>query len=1796
MIKFKIPIAVVGIAGLFPSTPNLNIFWNNLINKKDSVIEVPGHRWVIPAHAVYNHVSMPDKAYSKRACLIDDDFGFEPAGFDIEESLIKELDPLYHMVLHTGRQAWQDCITKPIDKNKAGVVLAAIALPTDASSALTREILGKSFENQVLNVSGIQTSNLDLSINKALSFSAGVTSLPGAVLAKALGLGGGSFTLDAACASSIYAVKLACDELQSGRRDAMITGGVSRPECLFTQVGFTQLQALSPSGRCAPFDKSADGLVVGEGAGILILKRLDDALNHGDSIYGIIRGIGLSNDMRGNLLAPDTRGQVRAMEAAYQSSGWTPFDIDHIECHGAGTPVGDKTELTSLRTLWGETGWTLEQCAIGSVKSMTGHLLTAAGAAGMIKTLLGIKHKTLPPSLNFTQPRDNSPLINSPFRVQTQAQEWKQRNTRTPRRAAVSAFGFGGINAHLLFEEHPKNQKPAITAPRLPEKKDKCSIAIIGMGAAFGRLNTLQKFQKAIFSGTSIIDKRPPERWKGADKLTDKLTRGQGAWGAYIDKITLYAGEFQIPPNEIPDILPQQLLMLKVAAEAIKDAALPLKEYRPRMGTAIGIEFDHEASNFHLRWNLYNTVNHWKNILNITDKQADQWLEELRNQCGPPLTPSRVLGSLGAVTASRIAREFRLGGPSFTVSDESASGIRALQTAIRSLQQNETDIYLAGAVELTGDIRNIIINSALQPYTQKNTICPFDKKADGTIPGEGAAALILKRLDQAVHDQNKIYAVIKGTGSAGGQNLADTYKQSANQALKEAQLSSSDINYIETHGSSSPDEDNSETQALHELFKNNTNTPAISSLKPITGSTGASSGLASIVKTALCLYHKIIPALPNFTKPLNPLWNKNTFHIPQTPQTWTNTKNTPKKACTASITKYGNCSHTILQEFTKPAPETISLQIGGKPVVSTQIKTPETRKTPLSPYAELIAPAEENMKAAAKAHKTFLDFSNQLATNYKNTFIFQNKLIKHLINQEQNQETTPQPPAYSKEMCMEFATGSAAKVLGPEFAVIDQYKVRVRLPDKPLMLVDRIIKIEGKKGSLGSGRVITEHDVLPDAWYLDGNHAPVCISVEAGQADLFLCSYLGIDLAVKGRRSYRLLDAKISFHRELPRPGETIRYDIRIDKFVRQGETYMFFFRFEGTINTRPFITMRDGCAGFFTEQEVKNSGGIILNKTETRKTKNTKNPARFVPMHKETCNSRALNQLRQGNAAGCFGTPFQNIQIPPSQQLPGGQMKLIDRITNLDPHGGRFGLGIIQAQADIHPDDWFLTCHFIDDMVMPGTLMYECCAHTLRIYLQRMGWISHNQNSCFQPLTGIETILKCRGPVTPETRQVIYEIEIKETGYNPEPYVLADAVIYSDGHKIVRLKNMSMKLTKTSKKELETFWTQKQTPPAASSPLYNKKQLLAFCQGNPSEAFGEPYKIFDKQRTIARLPRPPYFFMDKITKTEPKPWILEPGGWIEAEYSITGSEWYFKADRSQTMPFCILLEIALQPCGWLAAYAGSALKSETDLKFRNLGGNAVLYKNLKPQPAVLTMRSRITRVSEAGGMIIENYDMEVLQAGELIYKGDTYFGFFSAQALASQLGIQGAKEKAWTPDPQKTPKTPPYTFPDHPPLTPDDKNQAPHHPLAMPAKALRMIDYIELSIPDGGPSGLGFIRGIKNIDINEWFFHAHFYQDPVCPGSLGIESFIQLIKYAALQHWPQLAQTHRFELETENEHNWIYRGQITQKNKQVQVEAVITQIKEHPVPLIRADGYLKVDGLFIYQMKNFGLKLIEKP
>ena len=575
-------IAIVGIGGLFPGAQTLDQFWQNILNGVDSSRDVPPGRWLLdPADAIAPGTAIEDRVPHSRGYYLDQ-IPCDTDGLNLDRGWFEQLDPVFHLIVHAGVQAFRDAKTDSIDRRRAGVILGHIALPTEKSSALAVETLGRTFFEKL----GIQEN-----LPHVEPLNRYVAGLPAGILAKALGLGGGSFTLDAACASSLYALKLAADELRAGRADLMLTGGAARPDCLYTQMGFAQLHALAPSGRCSPFDAAGDGLMVGEGCGIVALKRLDDAFRDGDRIYATIAGIGLSNDVEGSLLAPASEGQLRAMRAAYRQAGWSPSSIDLIECHATGTPIGDAVEFASLEQLWRDDRWRPGQCAIGSVKSSVGHLLTGAGSAGLIKLLLASKHETLPPTANFQVPSAKIQLDRSPFRVLQRAAAWDRRDG-APRRCAISGFGFGGINAHVLLEEHLSAES------RRPMAVQNCvaaePIAVVGMDARFGPWKSLTQIRDRFFGRGLNFPPEAPRSWWGVEQsewFRHQVGELNQFRGHFIDEIGIPASQFRIPPKELEEMLPQQLLALQVAAGALADAK-GWEKNRARAGGFLGLGLD----------------------------------------------------------------------------------------------------------------------------------------------------------------------------------------------------------------------------------------------------------------------------------------------------------------------------------------------------------------------------------------------------------------------------------------------------------------------------------------------------------------------------------------------------------------------------------------------------------------------------------------------------------------------------------------------------------------------------------------------------------------------------------------------------------------------------------------------------------------------------------------------------------------------------------------------------------------------------------------------------------------------------------------------------------------------------------------------------------------------------------------------------------------------------------------------------------------------------------------------------
>jgi len=2351
------PIAIVGLGGVLPGSATLDDFWGVVEAGVDTASEPPPDRWCLNLdHAYSSDQAQPDRVHSRRSCFVRD-FELDLQGIDLPVELVESLDPMVHLALHAGRQAWHDAVTERVDPGRVGVMLGNIVLPTASASAMADWILGRRFERELFRAAGVpmppETRSPVAAINRW------VAGLPAAMLAKGLGLGGDRFCIDAACASSLFAVELAVDALRQRRLDAVLAGGLSRPDSLYTQMGFSQLLAVSPTGRCSPFDRKSDGLVVGEGAGVLVLKRLSDAREHGDRIRAVIHSVGLSNDVEGSLLAPSREGQLRAMQGAYRAAGWSPNQVDLIECHATGTPVGDSVEFASLEALWTDEDHRPGQCVIGSAKSNTGHLLTGAGAVGLMKTVLAMEHETLPPTANFEEPGEKIHLEESPFRVLASAEPWRSPADH-PRRAAVSGFGFGGTNAHVLLEEptEPSRGRSAVgvaerlqarplaktlALPSLPplEAIRGATVAIVGMGARVGPWkNVFEVGDRLLGGGEEHPPRAKVNHWGFPDPPV----------GWFIEELEVPIGQFKIPPREIEEALPQQILMLQVAGQAIADADLSRVD-RLRTGVFIGVELDLNTTNYHLRWAVRSRAADWAERLGRPTKGEvfDRWVDQLCDSLAPALNANRTIGGLGSIAASRIAREFGLGGASYVMSSEETSGLSALRSAFAALRQGRIDCAVVGAVDLAGDVRSLISLESAEGLAAVGDTSPFGEAQAGIVPSDAAVALVLKRTKDAQRDGDRVYAVLKGMGSAAGESTPvpagsaglgssdpnPAFGAAIRRSCEEAGITTAGIPYVAAHGSGNVGRDRSEMAALSSTFGPDA---LLSCAKKRLGHTGAAAGLISLLGATLSLYRQVLPPAPGTREratpwvrdrvegprrtgvlavsrgsscthvileeavgaepaaprlqeglfivegdrrddlvgglrelvgtaketavpaaidvlaktwwkghpsrpaaslcialiardadevralaqsaadqlgrgedpsdrsagrlffsqdPLGPdgelafvypgsgsqyagmgreiglqwpgilraqdLGNERLKSQLRTAEIWGNTGadcdartvilsqvalgtittdlmasfgvrpdavvgyslgetaglfslgawherdemirrvtdstmfiseltgrcdaarrswgiaedekvewnvgvvETPAQRATEVLAKIdrayllivntpdecviggesaavqravdllecpfhalegvttvhcevaaevaeeyrklhlldtnppeevrfysgawgesyelnqdraadslvaqaiqgvdfpktvrrahadgvriflemgpgGSCTrmiHKILGDVpfrarsisssTQDEPATVLRALGmllaervpvnlaqlypesavveeeSGPVIRIPVghagfgAMPADAAPPVPPAtgSRILAPSpapalpdsgaipgdstlvasiwETSVRAAEntiQAHDAFLQAAQRTQELAEGEYARQQKLVRALTDGTafavggspvvaQSPIASPAssippsippstpPPAHpvaplratpitmDRDRLMEFAIGSIGRALGDRYVRVDEHPTRVRLPDEPLMLVDRVTHIEAEPQSMTSGRIVTEHDVLEDGWYLDGGRLPTCIAVEAGQADLLLSGYLGIDTETRGLAVYRLLDAVVTFHSELPRPGQIIQYDIRILNFFRQGDTWLFRFQFDATVNGHPLLTMREGVAGFFTQSELDAGKGIVRSGIDKQKQAGTRADGwrELVPMSGDSLDEDRLEALRAGDLVRAFGEDFSGLPITRPLTIPGERMRLVHRVMDLDPQAGRYGVGCIVAEADIYPDDWFLTCHFSDDQVMPGTLMYECCLHTLRIFLLRMGWIAHADRATWQPVADVRSRLRCRGQVLASTKTVTYEIHLRELGYRPEPYAVADALMYADGKPIVEIRDMSVQLSGTDRQTLEAMWAGRRdvlrsadggaassdsagstvapsavAPSAAApsgtahgastgiDPLYDKKSILAFSSGKPSEAYGAPYRVFDEgKRRIARLPRPPYQFLDRISVVEGEPFVMEAGASAIAHFDVNPNHWYFGANRQREMPFAILLEVALQPCGWLAAYVGSALTSEGNLRFRNLGGDAKQLARITAAKDTITTRVDLTSVSASGGMIIQHYSL-ALESERLgpLYEGTTYFGFFSKQALADQVGMRDTAIHKPTPDEFER-----------------GRSLVVPHTAPFPDPRLRMVDKIELLVADGGAGGLGWVHGSIAVDPSAWFFEAHFYQDPVWPGSLGLEAFVQLLKVYAVDRW-KLAEGTEFatmaagrtadrkstggeaageakggETDGGGRHRWTYRGQIVPGCLRVDVFANITGVDD-TARRVRADGFLTVDGRTIYAMNDFTLEVM---
>ena len=793
---------------------------------------------------------------------------------------------------------------------------------------------------------------------------------------------------------------------------------------------------------------------------------------------------------------------------------------------------------------------------------------------------------------------------------------------------------------------------------------------------------------------------------------------------------------------------------------------------------------------------------------------------------------------------------------------------------------------------------------------------------------------------------------------------------------------------------------------------------------------------------------------------------------------------------------------------------------------------------------------------------------------------------------------------FTQEDLEEFATGKIARVFGPDYAIIDTYPRRVMLPMHPYLLVSRVTGLRGKLGEYKPSWMQTEYDIPYDAWFTTDRQIPWAVSVESGQCDLMLISYLGIDLQNKGELVYRLLDCTLTFVDDLPFEGQTLRYDISINSYVRNGDNLLFFFSYLCYVEDRLVLKMDGGCAGFFTYDQLQEGNGVIYTDKEVQ-ARLTATKRHFTPLlrsPKTSFSKEDLRHLIRGDMEKCFDdiSYYANGRNP-SLRLPPEQILMLDRITRVDIHGGAYGLGYIEAEKDLHADDWYFPCHFRDDEVLAGSLQAEGGGNLLRFFMLLLGLQRLTKDARYQPVFDLPQKVRCRKEVTPKDTKLVYKLEIKEIGLIPNPYVIGDLEIISEGVVTVHFENLGLQLReKSNPRYLEQEAGVKISPRSAGA-LLNERDITTFALDDLSKCFGPEFAVYDG-RTVSRQPNTDLQLISRVLKIDGQRHDFSRPTTIWAEYDVPADAWYYQQNASMTMPYAILMEIALQPCGLLGAYLGSTLQfADKNLFFRNLDGEGEMLDlpmGTDFRGKTISNRSVLVSSVALGGTIIQNYTFELSVDGQVFYRGKSSFGFFPGDALASQAGLDNGKEVApWyetqglrEQDYRQINLNSPYgrlkLF-----TAPAGK---PHWRLS--DDQLRLLDKLIIA-PGQGQHGQGYIHATRFMQPYDWFFTCHFYQDPVMPGSLGVEAILQAMQVYALQQdlgagfvSPRFVQLpgHRTQ--------WKYRGQILTNVKEMHLEVHIKALEQRGQQrALIADACLWNGGMRIYQVTDLALGIEEQ-
>ncbi|MCY1042210.1 beta-ketoacyl synthase N-terminal-like domain-containing protein [Corallococcus sp. bb12-1] len=943
-IRFR-PIAIVGLGNVFPKATGVEAFWEQLLGGRTAIRDL-GETQALPGWYYDADPESPDRTYCKHAALLED-LKLDYRKYRIPPKTFQDMHRTQLAFLDATSQALEDARTlmAGIAPERVSFVLGSLGggLRPDTrvrtrlldmerclseSRSLTALGAGVAAEVRAAVVQQLESEMAGLTEDEAI---ASFSSVWVGRAAKIFNIRGPHTTVDAGYASSLAAIQTASHQLNSGDCDVALAGGCSQLLTPHDLVAFSKLGGLAVSSL-TPFDQRANGTLLGEGVGIFVLRRLDDAVAAGEKIHAVIRGVGAASDGKGkSLLAPNTRGQVLAMRRAYEQAGYGPEDVQYVECHATGTALGDLTEIASLKEVFGR-----QQAAgsvmLGGVKELTGHLQAAAGAAGLMKATLALSHRFLPPQHSFQAPARGIEFEGTPFYISKQGRPWPAVASG-PRRAGVSAFSFGGISYHLTLEEHAPEYHSAL-ARTLPVFESAEPIAIVGLGGVFPEASSPEALWRNLLDKRCAIAGIPPERAPIARYLdptrTSKVRPYTDLAGSIVDG-SWPQERIRVPPKVSSQIDRGHSWCMKAALQALDDAGYTPGAVDPRrVGVVMGYlpplerEFQTQARVYYAEFDGRLAAHLRKRgldeatVARIRGETEARYKSEL-----PPITEDTLLGYLGSLSSSRIAHHLDFQGPALMVESACASSLVAVDVAMHQLRTGACDMMLAGGMYASLGVDALSQCCSFGGLSQTGSF-PFDARADGYISSEGASLLVLKRLSDARAAGDRIYAVIRAVAGATDPKNASIWApgvegqvQAVRRAVEKAGVSASDIQYVEGHGTGTPVGDPIEVETYQTVYGEAARGGKIflGSIKSNIGHLNSGAGAAALTKVALALHRKQIPPNLGFERP-NPRipWDRIPFRVPTEVEPWDVPAHGVRRAGVSSFGLGGTSFHAIVEE------------------------------------------------------------------------------------------------------------------------------------------------------------------------------------------------------------------------------------------------------------------------------------------------------------------------------------------------------------------------------------------------------------------------------------------------------------------------------------------------------------------------------------------------------------------------------------------------------------------------------------------------------------------------------------------------------------------------------------------------------------------------------------------------------------------------------------------------------------------------------------------------------------------